>query len=187
MHVLAAAAGALLVTLMAVVEQLAARSRSWWLVVSAEEWKLKRPRSRGELLSHMLLQHWCFLFFKPNVNVWIFIPWNNPIGKLQSDKSRRGRTRSKRGEKTNPEMDRSPLHVPWWRAVQSVQSLLQRSQDLGVLHHLCGQLACWGHTHTFTEAQREISKKQTSSTKESWLSDTISPTHLRCYRKIWPL
>lgn len=38
---------------------------------------------------------------------------------------------------------RSPLDVPWRRPVQAVQPLLQRREDLWVLHHLHGELTGW--------------------------------------------
>lgn len=53
--------------------------------------------------------------------------------------------------------DVSPLHVPWWRAVQTIQPFLQCCQDLWILHHLHSELTSWGKTH---KPQKNYSQKR---------------------------
>lgn len=43
--------------------------------------------------------------------------------------------------------EHSPLYITWRRAVQTIQPLLQRSQDLWILHHLNRQLTSWKQKH----------------------------------------
>lgn len=81
------------------------------------------------------------------VYVWILFYFFHEIilfQEPQPDECGRGLTLLNKFEEPKSEMDYSPLHVPRWRAVQSVQPLLQRGQDLGVLHHLRSQLTSCG-------------------------------------------
>lgn len=69
--------------------------------------------------------------------------------------------------------DASPLHVPWRWAVQTIQPLLQRSQDLWILHHLHSQLTSWGHTHTHSQKYNMRAVTYASSQQESLQENTF--------------
>lgn len=71
-----------------------------------------------------------------NVNLCSFVVWINVFS----------------NEEGNNWAHLSPLYVPWRWAVQTIQPLLQRGQDLWILHHLNSQLTSWGHRHTVRSA-----------------------------------